>query len=82
MKEVKMRALVVIAVAALFSLWSGACLAQKGGQKAPKDEAKAQFDVGVELFEGGQFEKAAVAFARAYELRPSYKIHNLCWAVA
>jgi hypothetical protein len=43
-------------------------------QQSIEDEAKAQFDAGVALFQEGQFEKAAVAFARAYELRPSYKI--------
>jgi hypothetical protein len=43
-------------------------------QKSAETEAKAQFDVGVELFEKGQFEKASIAFARAYELRPSFKI--------
>jgi hypothetical protein len=76
-KDMKMRTVVAVGLAALVSVWGGASYAQKGGQKAPKDEAKAQFDVGVELFEGGQFEKAAVAFARAYELRPSFKITYL-----
>jgi hypothetical protein len=46
-------------------------------QQSVEDEAKAQFDAGVVLFQEGQFEKASVAFARAYELRPSYKITYL-----
>ena len=37
-------------------------------------EAKAQFKQGVELFRDGQHEQAAIAFQRAYELKPSYKI--------
>ncbi len=40
----------------------------------PDDEALAQFQQGVELYKAGQFEQAAIAFERAYELRPSYKI--------
>jgi hypothetical protein len=63
---------VAIAIAICLS-WCGVAAAQR----AQKDDAKAQFDVGVELFEAGQFEKASVAFARAYELRPSYKITYL-----
>jgi tetratricopeptide (TPR) repeat protein len=47
--------------------------AEVGTQQA-QDEARAQFDVGVALFEKEQFDQAAVAFARAYELRPSFKI--------
>jgi tetratricopeptide (TPR) repeat protein len=43
-------------------------------QKSVEDEARAQFDTGVELFEKGRLEQASIAFARAYELRPSYKI--------
>lgn len=38
------------------------------------EEARKQFDAGVKLFEAGEFEGASIAFARAYELRPSYKI--------
>ncbi len=37
-------------------------------------QARIQFEQGVTLFEGGEFEKAAIAFDRAYQLRPSYKI--------
>jgi len=43
-------------------------------QQSTEDQAREQFDTGVELFEKGQFAQASVAFARAYELRPSYKI--------
>lgn len=38
------------------------------------DKARVQFQHGVELFEQGKFEQAAIAFARAYEIKPSYKI--------
>lgn len=37
-------------------------------------EARAQFEQGVKLFEEGEFDKASIAFNRAYQLRPSYKI--------
>lgn len=37
-------------------------------------EAKAQFEQGLELFSDGQHEQAAIAFERAYDLKPSYKI--------
>jgi hypothetical protein len=43
-------------------------------QDTAGDEARDQFETGVDLFEKGQFAQASVAFARAYELRPSYKI--------
>jgi hypothetical protein len=45
-----------------------------GAQAGAEDEARAQFDTGVELFEAGKFEQAAVSFARAYELKPSFRI--------
>jgi tetratricopeptide (TPR) repeat protein len=65
-----MRALFSGAVAAFALL---CCLAANAQQKA-EEEARAQFDAGVALFEKGQFAQASVAFARAYELRPSYRI--------
>ena len=37
-------------------------------------EARKQFTQGVELYENGKYELAAIAFERAYELKPSYKI--------
>ncbi|MCU0662415.1 MAG: PEGA domain-containing protein [Myxococcota bacterium] len=37
-------------------------------------EARTQYRQGIELYEAGQFEQASVAFERAYELRPSFKI--------
>jgi len=43
-------------------------------QEGADTEAREQFDTGVELFEAGKFEQASVAFARAYELKPSYKL--------
>jgi hypothetical protein len=55
------------------ALCAGApCLAQSSS--SAEAEARKQFEAGKELFEAGQFEQASVAFARAYELRPSYKI--------
>ena len=60
-----------IAVALLGVLCAaGPCLAQS----SVEDEARKQFEAGKEMFEAGQFEQASVAFARAYELRPSFKI--------
>jgi hypothetical protein len=50
--------------------WCGFAAAQEGAD----DEAREQFDTGVELFEAGKFEQAAVSFARAYELKPSFKL--------
>ncbi len=38
------------------------------------EEAKTQFNQGVELYNNNDFEQAAIAFERAYELKPSYKI--------
>jgi len=50
--------------------WCGIATAQQDVEAS----AKAQFDAGVELYKQGKLEQASVAFARAYELRPSYKI--------
>jgi len=45
------------------------------------EEAREQFDRGRELYDAGQYEEAAIAFERAYELKPSYKLlYN--WAQA
>ena len=65
------RGFVLTALAVVIALvWCGQALAQASAE----DGARAQFDTGVELFEKGQFAQASIAFARAYELRPSYKI--------
>lgn len=37
-------------------------------------QARLQFEQGIKLFEEGDYENAAIAFNRAFELRPSYKI--------
>jgi tetratricopeptide (TPR) repeat protein len=37
-------------------------------------DAKIQFQQGVLLFEEGKFEQASIAFGRAYELRPNFRI--------
>ena len=41
---------------------------------AQADEARTQFERGLELYDDGKYEQAAVAFERAFELKPSYKI--------
>jgi hypothetical protein len=38
------------------------------------EEARTQFEKGIELYEAGRFEQASIAFERAYELKPSFKI--------
>ncbi len=38
------------------------------------DEARAQFKQGIALYKEDRFEQAAIAFSRAYELKPTYKI--------
>ena len=62
-------------VAMLSLLLAASCVGvQAMAQSSIEEEARVQFDAGVELFEQGQFEQASIAFARAYELRPSFKI--------
>jgi hypothetical protein len=39
-----------------------------------EEEARIQFQNGVKLYDDGSYEQAAIAFDRAYELKPSYKI--------
>lgn len=41
---------------------------------AAEDGAAEAFEEGVSLFKAGKFEKAAAAFERAYELKPTYKL--------
>ena len=62
---------VVIAALSLAALCASA---RAMAQESVEEEARAQFDAGVALFDKGELAKASVAFARAYELRPSYKI--------
>ena len=50
------------------------CMSSAAAADTTSREAKAQFEQGVELFSDGQYEQAAIAFERAYELKPSYKI--------
>lgn len=46
-----------------------------------EETARLSFEQGRRFFNEGQFEKAAIALERAYELRPSYKIlYYLGWA--
>jgi len=44
------------------------------GQTSKDDQAKVQYQQGIELFESGKFEQAAIAFRKAYDLKPSYKV--------
>ncbi len=58
----------------------GACLlaAVQTLADTQDEQARTQFQQAVELYETGKFDQAAVAFERAYELKPSYKIlYNL-----
>jgi tetratricopeptide (TPR) repeat protein len=48
--------------------------AQGAAQASVDDEARSQFDTGVAMFEKGRFEQASIAFARAYELKPSFRL--------
>jgi hypothetical protein len=41
---------------------------------AQEADAREQFKLGIALFEEKKFEQAAIAFERAYELKPSYKL--------
>jgi PEGA domain len=38
------------------------------------EQARIQFQQGIELYEAERYEQASIAFARAYEFKPSYKI--------
>ena len=60
---------VPFAIALILLVAAAAAGPQKG-----KDPARVHFDQGVKLYEDGQYEQAAIAFARAYEIKPSYKI--------
>lgn len=40
----------------------------------PEEQARAHFQQGLELYEQGDYEAAAIAFNRAYEIKPSYRI--------
>jgi len=39
-----------------------------------QDEARVHYTQGVDLYKDGKFEQASIAFERAYEIAPSYKI--------
>jgi hypothetical protein len=54
-------------------LWSVVARAQ-----TIDEQARVQFEQGISLYEQGKFDQAAVAFQRAYELKPSYKILYNC----
>ncbi len=51
-----------------------ALLAKPAVSGEEDNEARLQFEEGIRLFKDGDFEGASIAFNRAYELRPSYKI--------
>ncbi|MFO8074202.1 MAG: tetratricopeptide repeat protein [Polyangia bacterium] len=50
--------------------WVAVCAAQTQSDR----KAKMQFEQGIELYNQGRYEQAAVAFETAYELKPSWKI--------
>lgn len=58
----------------LISLMMFAVLAAPAVAESVDDEAMAQFKLGVDLYRDKQFEQAAIAFERAYDLKPSYKL--------
>ncbi len=64
-----MRASIAVAVFCVASL-AGA----SAGADTREKQARESFRLGTELFDSGKFEQAAIAFARAYELKPSYRI--------
>jgi hypothetical protein len=68
----------VFSVSLLVVLGIAASAAADAASDKKEAQARAQFEQGLELFEKGRFEQAAIAFERAYELKPSYKIlYNL-----
>ena len=69
-----MRIFTFLSTTLTFLAGLGFCSSALAADPSAEEEARKQFDAGVELFEAGEFEGASVAFARAYELRPSYKI--------
>lgn len=58
-----------LAAAVVLSIAAGAA-----AEKTMDDEAREQFERGVELYDEGKFDQAAISFARAYELKPTYKL--------
>lgn len=68
-----------IVVIALLLVGSGHSHADEAADEGSDLEARIQFDQGLLLYEEGKYDQAAVAFRRAYELKPSYK---LLWNVA
>jgi hypothetical protein len=40
----------------------------------PEEQARIHFQQGLDLYEQGDYEAAAIAFSRAYEIKPSYRI--------
>jgi len=62
----------IAAAALVIAVASTATSAVTAGVK--EDEARMHFEQGVRLYEEGQYEQAAIAFARAYELKPSFRL--------
>ena len=58
----------------LISLLMFAVPAAPAMAESVDDEAMTQFKLGVDLYRDKQFEQAAIAFERAYDLKPSYKL--------
>ncbi len=63
------RFLIFISVIVTVALYIGSAAADEND-----DEARAQYERGKELYEADKFTEAAIAFQRAYELKPSFKI--------
>ncbi|MCK9458897.1 MAG: PEGA domain-containing protein [Proteobacteria bacterium] len=72
------RALVALALAGAAAFGTAAVAAEETEDVAAK-EARAHYQQGVELYEAGKFDQASVAFERAYEIRPHFKI---LWNIA
>ena len=61
-------------IPALTLLGLALAAAPAGADVDADKEARAQFKLGTQLFHEGEYEQAAIAFERANELKPSYKI--------
>jgi hypothetical protein len=73
-----MRIPVVLAFVSITSAAGAVALAEEAEDAAAQD-ARANYQQGLNLYAEGKFELAAIAFERAYELRPHFKI---LWNIA
>jgi hypothetical protein len=49
-------------------------ISRSASAQDPEEQARIHFQQGLELYEQGDYEAAAIAFNRAYEIKPSYRI--------